>query len=572
MTTAYVRVVQRCSALLLVSLLTSIIGCHSSNRSESGTKSEEPVIFTDITEQSKLLFVHDPAVEGNYFYPEVIGAGGAFLDYDNDGDLDVLLINGAHRSLQGSKTPLKDRLFRQDKGIFLDVTEISGLGDTGYGMGAAVGDIDNDGDVDVYITNYGPDKLYRNNGDGTFTDISQQAGISNSSWDTSAVFFDYNRDGFLDIFIANYVVYDPVVICTDKSGRRDYCGPQAYPAEPDVLYRNNKDGTFTDVSAISGIGGVLSRGLGVVSADFNQDHYPDLFVANDQEPNDLWINQHDGTFKNLAMQQGVAVNAMGQPIASMGIALGDPDGDADPDLFITNLRHETNVYFRNSGKLGFQDDTMASGLGADSLPFTGFGTGFFDYDNDGDLDVAVVNGRVTRGQLLTSDHTAKYWDYYAEPNLLYANDSNGRFQNVGDQAGPFCSEIENSRGLVFGDIDNDGDIDLLITNDGEPARLFRNDMKGKGHWLMVQAKDPLLKRDAIGAVITVLAGGKRLTRFVTPLYSYLSSNDLRVHFGLGKAATVEEIMAEWPDGSSETFPGVKADQFLVLEKGKGRKQ
>ncbi|HSE41227.1 MAG TPA: CRTAC1 family protein, partial [Acidobacteriota bacterium] len=431
------------------------------------------------------------------------------------------------------------------------------------------GDIDNDGFIDVFVANYGPNKLYRNNGDSTFTDISQKAGIHNSAWGTAAVLFDYDRDGFLDIFVANYVTFDPPVICTDKAGKRDYCGPQAYQGEPDVLYHNNRDGTFTDVSMKSGIGRIVSKGLGVVAADFDMDHWPDIYVANDGEPNQLWINQHNGTFIDVALPLGAAVNAAGQAEAGMGIALGDIDADNDPDLFITHLRGETNTLFRHAGKSGFQDDTASSGIAAFSLPYTGFGTGYFDFDHDGDLDVAVVNGRVTRGPLLTKTKPPKYWDHYAEPNLLYENDGSGRFTARNNEAGTFASDIENSRGLAFGDVDNDGDIDLLVTNDGGPAQLYRNDVKDKGHWLSIRAKDPLLKRDAIGASITVTVGGKNITRFVAPAYSYLSSNDPRVHFGLGKATLVDQILIVWPDGSSEKFEGVKADQFLILEKGKG---
>ena len=558
--------IQKLPLLLTIFTLAIFAGCR--NSPTNAPKEDKPAMFTDITKQSKLNFVHDPAVEGNYFYPEVMGAGGAFFDYDNDGDLDIYVANGAYRA--SGKPKLTHRLFRQENnGTFVDVTLASRLTDTGYGMGVAMGDIDNDGYIDVYVANYGPNKLYRNNGNGTFTEISKQAGIKNSAWGTAAVFFDYDRDGYLDIYVANYVTYDPAVKCTDKSGKRDYCGPQAYQGEADVLYRNNGNGTFSDVSIASGIGKIVSKGLGVVAADFDMDQYPDLYVANDGEPNQLWINQHNGTFLDVALPLGAAVNAAGQAEAGMGIAVGDLDADTDPDLFITHLRGETNTLFRHSGKLGFQDDTASSGLGAFSLPYTGFGTGYFDYDQDGDLDVAVVNGRVTRGPLLTKNNPPKYWDHYAEPNLLYENDGSGKFIAKHEQAGPFCSDIENSRGLAFGDVDNDGDIDLLVTNDGEPAKLYRNDVKQKGHWLMVQAKDPSLKRDAIGSIITVTVGGKKLVRSVTPGYSYLSYNDPRVHFGLGTATSVEQILVTWPDGSSEKFPAAKADQFLVVEKGKG---
>ncbi|RME29286.1 MAG: VCBS repeat-containing protein, partial [Candidatus Zixiibacteriota bacterium] len=321
-------------------------------------------IFPDITARVGLRFVHNPGVDGSYYMPESIGSGGAFLDYDNDGDLDIYLINGNwHGEQAASRPPLRNRLFRQEaRGTFVDVTEASGLGDTGYGMGVAVGDIDNDGDVDVYITNVGPDKLYRNNGDGTFTDISATAGIANPEWGCSAVFFDYDLDGFLDIYVTNYVAYDPTVVCTDRAGRPDYCGPGGFDGTPDVLYHNNGDGTFTDVSVASGIAAGASKGLGVVSADFNEDGYPDLYVANDGEPNHLWINRKNGTFVDRAPELGAAVNEMGQAEAGMGIALGDINGDLYPDLFVTHLRTETNTLYRSLGGRGFADETTAAGL------------------------------------------------------------------------------------------------------------------------------------------------------------------------------------------------------------------
>jgi hypothetical protein len=519
-----------------------------------------------------LNFLHDAGVDSSYFMPESIGSGGAFLDYDNDGDLDIYLVNGAwHSKTKIESQPLKNRLFRQKKdGTFVDVTESSGLGDSGYGMGVAVGDIDNDGDVDVYLTNYGPDALYRNNGDGTFTEITDEAGIHNPKWGSSVIFLDYNLDRFLDIYVTNYVAYDPLVVCTDRAGRPDYCGPAGFPGVPDVLYRNNRDGTFTDVSVRSGIAKGSSKGLGVVSADFNEDGYPDVYVANDGEPNHLWINQRDGTFQDQALLLGAALNELGRAEASMGIALGDIDNDTDLDLFMTHLREESNTFYRNSSDYGFQDDTAPAGLAGISLPYTGFGTGFFDYDHDGDLDLALVNGRVTRGPLLTQAKCVGYWDPYAEPNLLFENDGTGRFRSIDRLTEAFCSRIENSRGLAFGDVDNDGDIDLLVTNEGGRARLYRNDVRDKGHWLMIRAIDPEVKRDAVGAKITVAAGERRLVRLVAPGYSYLCSNDPRVHFGLGAEDSVDQILIQWPDGKTETFPGTAADQMITLKKGEGR--
>lgn len=549
-------------------LLSFLSGCQSRTNNPKSEPSS-PALFTDVTGRSGLHFVHDPAVDGTYFMPESIGSGGAFLDYDNDGDLDILLLNGARRGDTGP--PLNSRLFRQEPASkFQDVTESSGLINTGYGMGVAVGDLDNDGDVDVYITNYQEDVLFRNNANGTFTNITKEAGITNSNWGTSAVFFDYNRDGYLDLYVATYVKFDPALTCTDRAGRQDYCGPASYRGLPDVLYRNNGNGTFTDVSVESGITASPGKGLGVVSADFNRDLYPDLYVANDQEPNFLWINKKNGKFEEQATLWGSAVNALGQAEAGMGIALGDADNDDNFDLFITHLRNETNTFYRNNGDSGFQDDTAASGLGGPSLPYTGWGTGFFDYDHDGDLDLALVNGRVTRGPLLTAHNPPSYWDHYAEPNMLFENTGDGRFRNVSEKTGKFSSEIENSRTLAFGDVDNDGDVDLLVTNEGGPARLYYNDVPKRGHWLMIRALNPALHRDAIDARVTVFASGKKWNRLINPGYSFLTTNDPRAHFGLGTANAIDKIVVQWPDGALESFPPPAVDRFVTLMKGKGK--
>jgi enediyne biosynthesis protein E4 len=551
------------AGILPAFVLILFFGCRS------GDSSPSKGYFTDITEKSGLNFVHDAAVDGSYFYPEIMSAGGGFLDYDNDGDLDIYLVNG-QRHGSNQEVPLKNRLYRQERsGDFADVTdEAFGSATTGYGMGIAVGDMENDGDVDLYVTNAGPDQLFQNNGNGTFSDITKKAGINNPGWGSSATFLDFDRDGFLDLYVVNYVVYDPAVTCTDKVGRRDYCGPQGFRGEPDQLYRNNGNGTFTDVSLKSEIGKTVWKGLGVVSADFNNDLYPDIYVANDGEPANLWINQKDGTFKDLGMILGSAVNALGQPEAGMGVAAGDADGDGDLDLFKTHLRNETNTFYRHMGEIGFQDDTAVSNLGAPSLPYTGFGTGFFDYDQDGDLDLAVVNGRVTRGPLLVQRKSPGYWDDYAEPNFLFENEGTGHYRNVSDLGGKFTSDIENSRGLALGDIDNDGDIDLLVTNGGGPARLFRNDVSSKGHWIIVRVR--AWNRDATGAIVSIQESGKRNKRMIQPGYSYLSSNDPRAHFGLGNTTSVDEITVIWPDGKTEIFPRVKADQIITVEKGKGK--
>ncbi len=553
--------------------LLELAACDSSRPGrEAASQNPRAGYFTEITAEVKLDFVHETGVDGSYYMPESLGSGGAFLDYDNDGDLDIYLINsGYHGAGKDQHPPATSRLFRQEAdGSFLEVTAASGLDETGYGMGCAIGDFDNDSHLDVYVTNYGPDAFYRNNGDGTFTNVTHAVGIDNPHWACSAIFFDYDRDGFLDLYVANYLAYDSTVVCTDRAGRPDYCGPSGFPAVPDKLYHNNGNGTFTDVSLASNIAKVASYGLGVVSADFNDDGWLDVYVANDRDANFMWINQKNGTFKDEALPRGAAVNALGMTAANMGVAVGDIDNDEDMDLFITHLREEVNTFYRNIGGGMFQDDSSPARLAGVSLPYTGFGAGFFDYDHDGDLDLAVVNGRVTRGPLLKNIEAPDYWDDYAEPNFLFENEGAGRFRNASAQAASFCGEIENSRGLAFGDVDNDGDLDLLVTNEGGRARLYRNDVPNKGHWLMVRALDPMLKRDALGAKIFVEAAGTRTLRSVAPGYSYLNSNDMRVHFGLGTATAVERIIVEWPDGAVEMFPGVAAEQIITLQKGQGK--
>ena len=488
-------------------LFLALLGCKTPEKANQEQNSTSSPLFVPVSESSGFKFMHDPGVDGTYFMPESIGSGAAFLDYDNDGDLDLLLLNSGPHGKGQSKAQSPNKLFRQDPGMhFTDATHIAGLTGTGYSMGVAIGDIDNDGDVDVYITNFGPDELYRNNGDGTFTNITADAGIKNSGWGTSVAFLDFDRDGLLDIYVANYVLFDPSIQCTDRAGRADYCGPEGYHGSPDVLYHNDGNNKFTDVSIKSGITAIAGKGLGVAAADFNGDHYIDIFVANDGEPNFLWINQSNGTFKNEALTLGAALNALGQPEANMGIAIGDTDSDMDLDLYLTHLRGETNTFFRNIGKFGFQDDTAISHLGG-TKKLTGFGTGFFDYDHDGDLDVFVANGRVTRGPLLTKN--SGYWDYYAEPNVVYENNGQGQFTDVSNRCGSLCSSLRNSRGAAFGDVDNDGDIDLLLANEGGPAELYKNDAPKIGHWLEIRAIDPKLKRDALDARITIISGRKK---------------------------------------------------------------
>ena len=523
-------------------------------------------LFVEITEEAGLDFRHDPGAEGRFLMPEIMGSGGALFDYDGDGLLDIYLIQAGPDPEAPAPDRPTNRLYRQHEGgVFHDATAGSGLGDPGYGMGVAVGDLDNDGDLDVQVTNYGEDALYRNDGPQGFADISAAAGIRGSLWSSSAVFCDYDGDGWLDLFVARYVAFDPERRCTRDDGSPDYCDPAVFPGVSDALYRNRGDGTFDDVSLESGLLAEAAPGLGVVCWDFNGDHRPDFFVANDGAANHLWMNRGDGRLVEEGIVQGVAFNEMGHAEAGMGIAFGDSDGDSDLDLFVTNLTSETNTLYGYEGAFGFQDVTARAGLAAGGLRWTGFGAGFFDFDHDGDLDLAVVNGRVQRHPALPGADLGEFWSAYAEPNLLFENDGSGRFTGV---EAAFASRLEISRGLSFGDLDQDGDLDLLLTHTAGPARLFRNESPKKGHWLSVRAFDPAAKRDAHGALVTVVAGGNRYRRAVGAGGSYLSASDSRIHFGFPEPG-VERITVRWPDGSRESFPGLEADLAIVLRKGGG---
>lgn len=521
-----------------------------------------PFTFTEITELSGIAFRHDPGEEGKYLLPEITGSGAAFVDYDGDGDLDIYLVQSG---ADGNK------LFRQDAdGAFTDVTSEAGVGDTGYGMGVAVGDIDNDGDIDLYVTNDGPDVLYRNLGNGRFENATRELGIGGDAWSASATFCDQDADGFLDLYVTQYVTYDVQKACTHSDGSADYCSPQVFPGTPDKLYRNEGGRRFTDISGSSGIRGARAPGLGVLCADLNDDGKLDFYVANDGEANQLWLNEGGGRFFDEALLLGVALDPAGQPEAGMGITAGDVDADGDLDLFMTHIVNQTNTLYINDGELGYEDRTTASGLAASSLAMTGFGTGFFDFNHDGELDLAIANGRVQRLKTHPRASSSGYWRVYEEPNQLLLNEGDIRFGDVTGASGDFGAHVEVSRALVFGDIDEDGDLDLLVSNTAAPARLFRNDVPKEGGWLFVRAFDPELVRDAHGARVLVVADGKSYLRLASPGYGYLSSNDPRAHFGLPAGVTIQRIDVTWPDGSRESFPGGAANRVVLVEKGAGR--
>jgi hypothetical protein len=540
----------------------------------------EPPWFEEVTPANGLHFVHQTTPVGKYFMPELMGSGAALFDFDNDGRLDVYLLQNT-----GPGSTATNRLFRQrPDGTFEDVSAGSGLDIAGHNMGVAVGDINNDGLPDVLVTQYGGVKLFLNNGNGTFRDVTQDAGLDNPFWGTSAAFFDYDRDDWLDLVIVNYVAFDPTRECSGASGVRDYCGPNSFPGSVTKLYHNlgrtraggSAGVRFEDVTVRSGLGRVSGPGLGVFCADFNGDRWPDILVANDGAPNHLWINQKDGTFTEEALQRGIACNAMGKAEANMGIAVGDVDGDGLFDIVVTHLAKETNTLWKQGPDGLFTDRSNAAGVSRPLWKGTGFGTVLADFDHDGTLDLAIVNGAVQRpgrpDNPPGADSLGPYWAAYAQRNQLFQGDGKGGFRDLSvETGGPLCGRATVARGLACGDVDGDGALDLLVTAVAEPARLYRNVAPRRGHWLMVRAVDPALGgRDAYGAEVTVRAGDRSWRRWLNPGYSYLCSNDPRAHFGLGSAGHVDLLQVIWPDGSEEVFPGRPADQAVVLRKGEGQ--
>ncbi len=536
-----------------------------------------PPWFTDITDEVGLDFVYEPGAGDRLHMPAVMGGGTALFDFDNDGDLDIYLTNGGSAlSRPGAADGPRNRLFRRGAdGRYLDATDGSGLGDPGYGMGVAVGDIDNDGHLDVYVANYGPDRLYRNRGDGTFVDVSAKAGADVAGWSSSAAFCDFDRDGFLDLYVVRYVDYRPTRACSGPDGRPDFCGPKSFPPVPDVLLHNQGNGTFRDVSAAAGIASTASPGLGLVCLDLDGDGWQDLYVANDADRNQLWINQGIGaggsvTFRDESLTQGVAYNLHGQAQAGMGIVAEDFDSNGTFDLFLTHLKNEANTLYTGlGGSAGFADVSGRSGLGPSSMPFTGFGVAVLDAEMDGDLDLFIANGKVNVSNPVAGSVYPAPWDTLPEPNLLYLNDGGGRFDLAGEQAGTLFARPEISRGVSSGDIDGDGDLDLLVSNLMDRARLYRNDVPRRGGWLAVRVLDPVLRRDALGARVTLVAGTRRWVRHVSTSFGYLASHSPWLHFGVGEAETFDRIEVRWPDGSEEVFAGGATNRSIVLRRGGG---
>lgn len=558
--------------LLLKGLLLTWVACKNETPAPTPPLIVAPPWFEDVTRQVGLDFVHDCGPVGTYFFPQIMGSGGAVLDYDNDGRLDLLLLHNA-----GPEAAAGYQLFRQKAdGSFENVSAGSGLDVTGYGMGVAVGDVNNDGWVDVCLTEFGRSRLFLNQGGGRFHEVTDAAGIDNPLWGTSAAFVDYDRDGWLDLVIGNFVLYDRSIQCRSPRGRLAFCHPSTFPGSVAKLFRNrgvNEPGVvaFEDVTVSSGLAKAPGPALGVLCADFDGDGWVDIFIANDSKPNHLWINRRDGTFSEEAVPRGLAVNRMGQTEANMGIGMGDVDGDGLFDIFVTHLTEETHTLWKQGPRGLFQDRTVPAGFAGPLWRGTGFGTVLADFDHDGALDAAVVNGRVSEPRAAFGPEAeADFWAVYRERNQLFRNDGQGRFQDISLANPAFCDVPGVYRGLICADLDNNGALDLISTCIAGPARVFRNVAPNKGHWLGVRAYDPHLRRDALGAEILLEIQGKTLSRLAHPAYSYLCSNDPRAHFGLGPVDRVDWLVVIWPDGSRERFPCGSVDRYIELRKGEGQ--
>lgn len=544
--------------------------------------------FTERAEATGLRFTHLNGMSGEFFFPEMIPGGVGVLDYDNDGDLDVYLVQGRmlgnevglDQSLvePDSAFKLGGRLFRNELQLttggpaflrFTDVTEESGIETLEYGMGVASGDVDNDGCIDIYLTNFGPNKLLRNNCDGTFSDFSAESGTNDPGWGVSASFVDYDHDGWLDLYVGNYLQYQIEAdrACTGLTGRRDYCTPDVYTPQADRLYRNQRNGHFVDVTSTALFGADYGPALGVSTADFNSDGWVDIYVTNDGSDNLLWMNQGDGTLSHVGLLSGVALSGDGTAEGSMGVDAADFDNDGDPDLFMTHLPAEGNNLYLNNGAGVFEDVSGRVGLGPLSLGRTGFGAAWLDVDNDGWLDLVAVNGAIEAIEGRLGETFP-----YGERNSLFLNLRNGRFDDVTNQAGAAFNLSEVSRGAAFGDLDNDGDTDIVVSNNSGPVRLFINEIGQRVHWLGLDLRQEG-SRTAIGTRVEVTRSTEpAVWRRVRSDGSYASASDPRVLVGLGQSSELPAVRVFWPSGRVELWPDVEIDRYMTLIEGQGLEQ
>ncbi len=550
-------------SIAMLAMLASACKSPDEPPAQGGGEPAAPPWFEEVSRESGLDFVCLSGAEGEFLFPEIVLGGGGLLDMDADGDLDVYLVQGGKPD--GKPAEAGNRLFRNDgDGRFEDISERSGADDRGYGIGVTAGDYDNDGDVDLYVTNVGPNTLLQNDGNGSFTDVTTESGTGDPNWGNSAAFLDIEGDGDLDLFVTNYISWSAGAerTCYNSSGARDYCLPTNYDAPAmDRLYRNDGDGTFTDITVESGVDRAFGNGMGVVPGDFDGDGKLDVFVANDTMENQLWMNRGDGRFEDEAALRGCALDEHGKTKAGMGVAAVDFDDDDDLDLLVVNMMRQSDSLFRNQ-KGFFMDRTAVAGLAVASRPFTRFGVGLIDFDNDGYLDLYQANGHVVLSPEPMTD------DPFAQPNVVLRGTATGRFKEIEPRGGTREDLIFTSRAAVFGDLNNDGGIDVLVVNRDGPAHLLRNVVEGRGHWLTFRVLDEY-GRDALGASLTLEAGGRTLRRDVQPAYSYCASNDPRVHFGLGDATDAASVTVRWLDGTREAFDLGGVDQILELRRGAG---
>jgi hypothetical protein len=550
------------AALVLGSALGHVSPLH-------GQHNSAPMVrFTNVSHESGIDFRHVNGASPDKHLVETIGSGGLFFDYDNDGWVDIFLVDGGSLADKALAKQARHRLFRnRGNGTFEDATASSGIRHSEYGMGACAGDFDNDGWVDLYITNFGPNILYRNRGNGTFTDVTRAARVGSALWSTGCAFADLDRDGDLDLFVTNYVAADEgrSPFCGNaKLGSRVYCHPLNFEPLPNVVYRNDGRGAFSDVSVQSGIGMPRGNGLGVMVGDFDDDQWPDVFVANDSMPNFLFHRLGDWRYREIALRSGVAVATDGRVRAGMGVDAGDYDGDGRLDIVVTNLDLEMHSLYRGMGNGLFAYATPESGIGPATLPFVGFGVVFFDFDNDMSLDLAFANGHIM-------DNAPQFRPgaTYAQRKLLFRNAGRHRFVEVGRTAGPGFALEKVGRGLVSGDVDNDGDLDLLVTNNGQTADLLRNDGGSTLNALLVRVVGTRSNRDGIGTQLRLTAGTQTQIREVRAGSSYLGQNDLRQHFGLGSMARAERLEVRWPSGRTEVIRDIPANLIVTIREGDG---
>ncbi len=529
-------------------------------------KTASPLFVEVPASASGISFVHTAAKTPAKYLPETSGAGCAFLDFDGDGWMDIYLVNSGKYDLYTPPHPLRNALYRNNRdGTFTDVTAKAGVGAGGYGMGVAVGDFDNDGFPDLYVTQYGENILYRNNRDGTFTDVTAKAGVAAPGWSSSAVWFDYDNDGRLDLFVCQFAEFDPSIECKDADGLRHYCNPRVYKPRPSLLFHNNGDGTFTDVSRQMGIAAHAGKAWGAVAADINGDGRMDLFVANDTVANFLYLNHPTG-FEEVGLQAEVAFSADGHPRSGMGVDAADYDNDGRLDLFVANIDQEIFSLYHNNGDGTFDDLAVPLGIGMDTRWMSGWGLRFLDYDNDGDLDLILSNG--FPDDLIDKSSTSVRWK---EPLLLYHNDGK-RFRNVSAEGGPVFAKSFSARGLATGDFNNDGALDVLISNNDAAPVLLRNQVGTANHWLGVRLVGRKCNADAVAAQITYQAGDLKRTRTKVGGGSFLSAHDPRVILGIGKRHRLDWLEVRWPapSGAVERFTNLPVDRYITLVEGSGK--